>query len=160
MSFSDLLRHLSPRSSLRVTFFDPAFSSSESRPTSRSPLDLSSVASLNDLHGTVTAIHASSTFHLFSAEQQAALVRAVAALLSPVPGSIIFGAHVGLPKKGIVQEEMFGGTVDIHCYDPESWNKPWGDAGSFKTEAILKEAIGPNGKMGWRMVWSAMVNLT
>ncbi|KAG2363519.1 hypothetical protein BDR07DRAFT_1226471, partial [Suillus spraguei] len=106
-------------------FFDPTFLSSESRLTSRSPLDLSSVASLNDLHGEVTAIHASSIFHLFSAEQQASLVRAVAALLSPVPGSIIFGAHVGLPKKGIMREEMFGRTVDMHCYDPESWNKLW-----------------------------------
>lgn len=113
---------------------DPAFLSSESGHMSRSPPDLSSPASLNDLHGKLTAIHASSVFHLFSAEQQASLVRAVAALLSPVPGSIVFGSHVGLPKQGTIREEILGMTVEMYCYDPESWNKLWEDAGPFKTE--------------------------
>ncbi|KAG2747154.1 hypothetical protein P692DRAFT_20835931 [Suillus brevipes Sb2] len=134
---------------------DPAFLSSESGHMSRSPPDLSSPASLNDLHGKLTAIHASSVFHLFSAEQQASLVRAVAALLSPVPGSIVFGSHVGLPKQGTIREEILGMTVEMYCYDPESWNKLWEDAGPFKTEAALKEVIAPNGETGWVMVWSA-----
>ncbi|KAG1816898.1 hypothetical protein EV424DRAFT_1409416 [Suillus variegatus] len=137
---------------------DPAFLSSESGHTSQSPPDLSSLVSLNDLHGKLTAIHASSVFHLFSAEQQASLVRAVAALLSPVPGSIVFGSHVGLPKQGTIREEIFGMTVDMYCYDPESWNKLWEDAGPFKTEAVLKEVITPNGEIGWRMVWSATMS--
>ncbi|KAG1823553.1 uncharacterized protein BJ212DRAFT_1261697 [Suillus subaureus] len=137
---------------------DPAFLSSESGPTSRSPPDLSSLASLNDLYGKLTAIHASSIFHLFSAEQQASLVRAVAALLSPVPGSIVFGSHVGLPKQGTIREETLGMTVEMYCYDPESWNKLWEDAGPFKTEAVLKEVIAPNGEIGWRMVWSVTVD--
>lgn len=134
---------------------DPAFLSSESGHMSRSPPDLSSPASLNDLHGKLTAIHASSVFHLFSAEQQASLVRAVAALLSPVPGSIVFGSHVGLPKQGTIREEILGMTVVMYCYDPESWNKLWEDAGPFETEAVLKEVIAPNGETGWVMVWSA-----
>ncbi|KAG1745247.1 hypothetical protein EDB19DRAFT_1849291 [Suillus lakei] len=136
---------------------DPTFLSSESGPTPRSPPDLSSLTSLNGLHGELTAIHASSIFHLFSAEQQASLVRAVASLLSPAPGSIIFGSHVGLPKQGTIREEVLGMTVEMYCYDPESWNKLWEDAGPFKTEAILKEVIGPNGEIGWMMVWSATV---
>lgn len=131
---------------------DPTFLSSEPETTSQLPPDLSSLTSLNDLHGKLTAIHASSIFHLFSAEQQASLVRAVAALLSPVPGSIVFGSHVGLPKQGTIREEV---TVEMYCYDPESWNKLWEDAGPFKTEAILKEVIAPNGEIGWMMVWSA-----
>ncbi|KAG2156790.1 uncharacterized protein EDB93DRAFT_1125635 [Suillus bovinus] len=134
---------------------DPAFLSSESVHTSRSPPDLSSLVSLNDLHGKLTAIHASSIFHLFSAEQQASLVRAVAALLSPASGSIVFGSHVGLPKQGTIREEVFGMTVDMYCYDPESWNKLWEAAGPFKTEAVLKEVTTPNGEIGWKMVWSA-----
>lgn len=122
---------------------------------SRLPPDLSSPASLNDLHGELTAIHASSIFHLFTAEQQASLVRAVAALLSPAPGSIAFGSHVGLPKQGTIREEILGMKVEMYCYDPESWNKLWEDAGPFKTEAVLREVIAPNGEIGWVMVWSA-----
>ncbi|KAG1862034.1 hypothetical protein DFJ58DRAFT_776048 [Suillus subalutaceus] len=137
---------------------DPAFLSSESGSTSQSPPDLSSLASLNDLHGKLTAIHATSIFHLFSAEQQASLVRAVAALLSPVPGSIVFGSHVGHPKQGTIREEMLGVTVEMYCYNPESWNKLWEDAGPFETEAVLKEVIAPNGEIGWRMVWSATMS--
>ncbi|KAG1760761.1 hypothetical protein EDD22DRAFT_899655 [Suillus occidentalis] len=134
---------------------DPGFLSSESGHMRRSPPDLSSPASLINLHGELTAIHASSIFHLFTAEQQASLVRAVAALLSPVPGSIAFGSHVGLPKQGTIQEETLGMTVEMYCYDPESWNKLWKDAGPFKTEAVLKEVIAPNGEIGWVMFWSA-----
>jgi SAM-dependent methyltransferase len=137
---------------------DPAFLSCESRPTSQSLPDLSSLATLNDLHGKLSAVHASSIFHLFSAEQQASLVRAVASLLSPVPGSIVFGAHVGLPKQGTVREEMLGMAVEMYCYDPESWNKLWEDAGPFKMETVLKEVIAPNGEIGWMMVWSATMS--
>ncbi|KAG1736089.1 uncharacterized protein EDB91DRAFT_535548 [Suillus paluster] len=137
---------------------DPTFLSSEPGHTSQTPPDLSSLTSLNDLHGKLTAIHASSVFHLFSAEQQASLVRAVAALLSPAPGSIVFGSHVGLPKQGTIREEVLGMTVEMYCYDPESWNKLWEDAGPFKTEAILKEVIAPNGEVGWMMVWSATMS--
>ncbi|KAG1745220.1 hypothetical protein EDB19DRAFT_2023695 [Suillus lakei] len=134
---------------------DPTFLSSEPGPTSRSLPDLSSLTSLNDLHGKLTAIHASSIFHLFSAEEQASLVRAVASLLSPAPGSIAFGSHVGLPRQGTVRGTAPGMRVEKYCYDPESWNKLWEDAGPFKTEAILKEVIGLNGEVEWMMVWSA-----
>ena len=96
-------------------------------------------------------------FHLFSAEKQASLVHAVAALLSPAAGSIVFGTHVGLPKQGTIREEMLGMTVEMYCHDPESWKKLWEDAGPFNTEAILEEVEGPNGK-GWMMVWSATMS--
>lgn len=43
----------------------------------------------------------------------------------------------------------------MYCYDPESWNKLWEDAGPFKTEASLTEVIAPNGKVTLKMVWSA-----
>jgi len=110
---------------------------------------------LNDLHGKLTAIHASSIFHLFSAEQQASLVRAVAALLSPEEGSIVFGSHAALPKQGVVRDEVFGMIVEVYCHDPESWNKLWEDAGPFKTETFLTEVVRPDGETAWMMAWSA-----
>ncbi|KAG0698607.1 hypothetical protein DFH29DRAFT_88598 [Suillus ampliporus] len=135
--------------------FDPTFLSSEPGPTSRSPPDLSSLTSLNDLHGKLTAIHASSIFHLFSAEQQASLVRGLAALLSPAPGSIVFGTHAGLRKQGIIWDDVLDETTEVYCHDPESWNKLWEDAGPFKMETILEEVTGVEGEIAWRMVWSA-----
>ncbi|KAG1718392.1 hypothetical protein EDB19DRAFT_924168 [Suillus lakei] len=133
---------------------DPTFLSSEPGSTSRSLPDLSSLTSLNDLRGKLTAIHASSIFHLFSAEEQASLVRAVASLLSPAPGSIAFGSHVGLPRQGTVRGKS-SSMGEEYCYDPESWNKLWEDTGPFKTEAVLKEFTGLNGEVEWMMVWSA-----
>ncbi|KAG0696576.1 hypothetical protein DFH29DRAFT_194053 [Suillus ampliporus] len=135
--------------------FDPTFLSSEPGPTSQSPPDLSSLTSLNDLHGKLTAIHASSIFHLFSAEQQASLVRGLAALLSPAPGSIAFGTHGGLPKQGIIWEDVLGEKVEVYCHDPESWNKLWEEAGPFKMDTILEEVTDLEGGIAWKMVWSA-----
>ncbi|KAG2128703.1 hypothetical protein DEU56DRAFT_915375 [Suillus clintonianus] len=137
---------------------DPTFLSSEPGPSSQSLPDLSSLTSLNDLRGKLTAIHAASIFHLFSQEEQASLVRAVASLLSPAPGSIAFGSHVGYPKQGTIRWKGPGMKADKYCYDPESWNKLWEDAGPFKTETILKEVTGPNGGIGWTMVWSATIS--
>ncbi|KAI0003796.1 hypothetical protein BJV74DRAFT_985535 [Russula compacta] len=57
-------------------------------PTGPTP-ELRGLTSLNPLHGRVTAIHATSFFHLFGEEKQLHLARALAGLLSPEPGSII-----------------------------------------------------------------------
>jgi hypothetical protein len=92
---------------------------------------------------------------LFSAEQQASLVRAVATLLSPTEGSIVFGSQIGLPRQGIVREEVLGTSVEMYYYDPESWKKLWEDAGSFKVEAFLTEVVGLKGEVAWKMFWSA-----
>jgi len=135
---------------------ETSFLTSDPGPASSSPApDLSSLTSLNDLHGKLTAIHASSIFHLFSAEQQASLVRAIAALLSPAEGSIVFGSQMGLPRQGTLREEASGMTVEMYCYDPESWKKLWEDAGSFRVEAFLTEVVGANGVVAWKMFWSA-----
>jgi hypothetical protein len=53
---------------------------------------------------------------------------------------------------------MLGMAVEMYCYDPESWNKLWEDAGPFKMETVLKEVIAPNGEIGWMMVWSATMS--
>lgn len=155
----DLFRSTSksfPSTFIAGDCLEPSFLTSDPGPASPSPVpDLSSITSLNELHGTLTAIHASSIFHLFSAEEQATLVRALATLLSPTEGSIVFGSQIGLPRQGTVREEVLGMSVEMYCYDPESWKKLWEDAGSFKVEAFLTEVIGLKGEVAWKMFWSA-----
>ncbi|KAJ8592964.1 hypothetical protein M405DRAFT_638963 [Rhizopogon salebrosus TDB-379] len=135
----DLFRSTSesfPSTFIAGDCLEPSFLTSDPGPASPSPVpDLSSITSLNDLHGTLTAIHASSIFHLFSAEEQASLI--------------------GLPRQGTVGEEVLGMSVEMYCYDPESWKKLWEDAGSFKVEAFLTEVIDLKGEVAWKMFWSA-----
>lgn len=108
-------------------------------PASVPPPPLSTLASLNPLRGHVSAIHASAFFHLFNEEQQLYLAKAVACLLSPEPGSIIFGSHVGLPEVGL-RKGTSGGTRFAHS--PESWEQLWDgevfEKGTVKVEARLK----------------------
>jgi hypothetical protein len=94
-------------------------------PLSSAP-DLRSLTSLSPLHGRVFAIHASALFHLFSEEKQLHLARALAGLLSPEPGSMIFGLHKGAPeKKGFEPSIMRGDHHRMWCHSPESWTELW-----------------------------------
>ena len=86
--------------------------------------DLRSLTSLNPLHGRVFAIHASSFFHLFSEEKQLHLARALAGLLSPETGSMIFGVHISAPEKGF-QPSLSGRDRGLWCHSPESWTELW-----------------------------------
>ena len=61
---------------------------------------LSSLATLTPLLSRVSAIHASMFFHLFDEEKQRALALRLAGLLSPRPGSIIFGRHIAGAVQG------------------------------------------------------------
>jgi len=97
-----------------------AHASASDHPSVSAPT-LHGLTSLNPLHGRVFAIHASSFFHLFSEEKQLHVARALAGLLSPEPGSVIFGMQVGLPEKG------FDPSVMMWCHSPESWTQLWDD---------------------------------
>ena len=94
-------------------------------PTSGSAPDLRSLTSLNPLHGRVFAIHASSFFHLFDEEKQLHLARALAGLLSPEPGSMIFGVHVGAPEKKGFVPSLRSRDHRLWCHSPESWIELW-----------------------------------
>jgi hypothetical protein len=72
----------------------------------------------------VSAIHASSFFHLFGEEKELYVARALAGLLSPEPGSVIFGLHVGSPDKGFIPSPMHGDRR-MFCHSPESWAQLW-----------------------------------
>jgi hypothetical protein len=105
-------------------------------PIGRTP-DLRSLTSLNPLRGQVSAIHASCFFHLFSEEKQLHLARALSGLLSPEPGSMIFGLHLGLAEKGFASVT----THPVFCHSPESWAQVWDDLvfekGMVKVQAKL-----------------------
>lgn len=124
--------------------FDPGFLETIGpfySPPSEPRPDLSTLTSLNPLRGHVSAIHASSFFHLFSEEKQLQLAKALAGLLSPEPGSVLLGAHGGRPVKGL-RVEMYrpnshGITMFCHC--PESWKELW-DGQVFKKGTVKVEA--------------------
>ncbi|KAI0034151.1 hypothetical protein K488DRAFT_84243 [Vararia minispora EC-137] len=108
--------------------------------------DLKPLTSLNPLHGRVSAIHAASLFHLFSQEKQIHLARAMAGLLSPESGSMIFGEQVSQPVTG----EYFLGKIGedpMFCQSPESWEQMWvrifGE-GVVKVETDLREVPKPD----------------
>ncbi|KAI0374558.1 hypothetical protein BV20DRAFT_987955 [Pilatotrama ljubarskyi] len=128
--------------------FDPTHL--EAVPPFYSPADtpvpqLSTLASLNPLRGHVSAIHASAFFHLFPEERQFALAQALAGLLSPEPGSMLLGAHGGLPEKGFRLEGLRPNShgIPMFCHSPESWKELWDGQifkqGTVKVNAFLHE---------------------
>lgn len=82
---------------------------------------LTSLTSLTPLQGYVSAIHASSFFHLFDEIRQLELARRLGTLLSPVRGSTIFGFHGGRPEKGLRMEALNSAGKYMFCHSPDSW---------------------------------------
>ncbi len=123
--------------------FDPAFlepSPPTYTPPPSPPPPLSSVRTLTELRGHVSAITICAVFHVFETEAaQLELARALAALLSPAPGSTIVGLHNGLREKGWWR----GQTFHMFCHSPESWAEMWDGVvfakGSVRVDARLVE---------------------
>ncbi|KAF9048652.1 hypothetical protein BJ165DRAFT_1041597 [Panaeolus papilionaceus] len=91
-------------------------------------VDLHKISCLNDLHQKVSAIHASSLFHLFQEEVQLDLARRLASLLLPKKGSVIFGTHISTPEKGLRPQITPKSSDDdwrMFCHNPESWEQLW-----------------------------------
>lgn len=127
------------------------------------PPDLASLSTLAPLRGRVGAIYASSFFHLFGEAQQAELARRLAGLLSPTPGSFIFGSHVGRPESGLRVEfarPNVDARVRMFCHSPESWRALWEGVlgkGAVEVWAVLKEVQRrdmPEGVKAYIMAWS------
>jgi len=111
-------------------------------PPPAAPAALNVLTSLNPLRGHISAIHASSIFHLFDEESQHHLARALGALLSPEPGSMILGSHTGLPDIGT--HSWFGDDrYRMFCHSPDSWTELWDggvfEKGTVRVEATVKE---------------------
>jgi len=123
---------------------------------------LNTLTSLTPLQGHISAIHASSFFHLFDEARQEVLVRRVATLLSPEPGSVIFGLHGGLPEKGLPAEIAGRPGRRMFCHSPDSWRELWDgqvfSKGTVQVEATLKEYNRPGSwlKTGafYPLIWS------
>ncbi|KAF7969206.1 hypothetical protein HWV62_27999 [Athelia sp. TMB] len=105
-------------------------------PPSAPPPALGALTSLNPLRGHVSAIHASSLFHLFDEAPQRKLAHALGALLSPEPGSVIFGSHNGLRERGF---KTGARRANVFCHSPESWAELW-DGGVFEREKVRVDA--------------------
>ncbi|EJD47004.1 hypothetical protein AURDEDRAFT_62737 [Auricularia subglabra TFB-10046 SS5] len=83
-------------------------------PLTAPPTSLAQVDSLTPLLGHITAIYASSFFHLFSEERQRLLARRLFALLRPQSGSVIFGSHVAMKSTGMLK----GSKGSMFCHRP------------------------------------------
>jgi len=75
---------------------------------------LRNLTSLTPLKGQISAIYASNVFHLFGMEKQWELARRLASLLSPNPGSIIFGRHGVMPSEPGESRNCDGKEVFYH----------------------------------------------
>ncbi|KAF9466489.1 hypothetical protein BDZ94DRAFT_170819 [Collybia nuda] len=101
------------------------------------PLD--ELTSLTPLQGHISAIHASAFFHLFDESKQLELARILATLLSPLPGSLIFGLHGGKPQKGFRTEVKNNAGSYMFCHSPESWRELW-DGPVFRKGSVRVDA--------------------
>ena len=110
-------------------------------PPATSVPDLSTLTSLNPLHGHVSAIYTSHFFHLFPKDAQVRLARALAGLLSPKPGSMIFGMQLGLPESGDLENPLI--PRRLFCHNSRSWSELWdGEVfpkGTVKVSAFVTE---------------------
>ncbi|KLO15970.1 hypothetical protein SCHPADRAFT_823813 [Schizopora paradoxa] len=126
--------------------------------------------SLVPLEGKIGFIHVSNFFHLFTEAEQLHLARSLASLLSPSPGSMIFGAHVSRPEKGFRSEApppapgYLGNRM--FCHSAASWIEMWdGEVfakGTVKVEAKVVEqqredlvVLDPGVKF-YQIVWSVI----
>ncbi|KAF9238203.1 hypothetical protein BU15DRAFT_75364 [Melanogaster broomeanus] len=114
--------------------------------------ELKSLTTLNPLHGRLSVIHASNFFHLFNEPKQLHMAHALAGLLSPEPGSIIFGGNRGGHEKGTVAE--MDSTMEVFCHSPQSWTELWDGVvfpkGHVEVETLLLEV---NAGF-WYLLWS------
>jgi hypothetical protein len=87
-------------------------------------------------------MHVSRLFHLFDEPMQLALARVLVGLLSPLPGSVIFGEHIAKEHEGNTVEMDTHGNWKVFCHSPESWTKLWLELfpeGTVQVEARLNK---------------------
>ena len=124
-------------------------------PTSTTPLSphaplLSTVKSLSELQGHISAIFTGAFFHLFKYDGQARVARLLASLLSPLPGSMLLGVQGGRHEKGFWCPAP--GT-QMNCHSPESWRELWegvfAEVGAqVRVEARVRKEIGGDSLFG------------
>ena len=123
-------------------FIKPAPPCYETPSTPRPDLkSLPEMKSLTPLQGHVSAISVSLFFHLFPKDGQIHAAKALASLLSPVRGSMIFGTHVST-NDGTSKEFPFTADKTIYGFGVEDWKRLWNGEvfkeGSVRVEAELQ----------------------
>lgn len=103
-------------------------------------------------------------FHLFDESAQLQLARSLAGLLSPEPGSFIFGWQCGLEEQGVlVGSAPDSSRVTMVCHSPESWENMWDGVvfhkGTVEVRAKLIEGVWhkdfvDTGSSFWWLEWS------
>ncbi|KAL5476781.1 hypothetical protein ACEPAI_2967 [Sanghuangporus weigelae] len=113
-----------------------------SAPTTPCPT-LSTLNSLTPLQGYVSAIHVAQFFHLFGKEDQIKAARALASLLSPLPGSMIFGSHSTKSVSCEIIHPGSAGGFSVYCFSPEDWCALWDgvifEKGTVEVKAELRD---------------------
>ncbi|KAI0321912.1 hypothetical protein OF83DRAFT_1050413 [Amylostereum chailletii] len=108
------------------------------------PPALEAVTSLNPLRGHVSAVFMGKFLHLFDEAGQAHLARALAGLLSPEPGSILFGVQGAQPERGPFTPTSSDWTM--FCHSLESWKELWeGVFGPGKVKVETRMVTEPGG---------------
>ncbi|KAJ3834310.1 hypothetical protein F5878DRAFT_654016 [Lentinula raphanica] len=100
-------------------------------PFTKETLPTTSIPSLSALHGHVSAIFTGAFFHLFNEEQQELIVRTLAGLLSPEPGSLVLGVQGG------INVLLFAGELEGIML----WEGIFGK-GSVEVEARVRREVG------------------
>ncbi|KAI0762267.1 hypothetical protein C8Q74DRAFT_1207056 [Fomes fomentarius] len=105
---------------------------------------LARVQSLNELRGHVSAVFMGKFLHLFDEAAQARIARALAGILSPAPGSMLFGVQGALAERG--QFRPTGSDFTMFCHSPETLGKVFEDAfggpGTIRFESRLTSEPG------------------
>ncbi|KAG6826219.1 hypothetical protein H0H93_016688, partial [Arthromyces matolae] len=91
--------------------------------------------------------------------RQYELGQRLATLLSPQPGSILFGSHIGMPEKGFARGKEE--EPSLFCHSPETWRDLWDgqifEKGTVRVEVYLKEVERPDVKLFepfYFLIWS------
>ncbi|KAE9411498.1 hypothetical protein BT96DRAFT_15080 [Gymnopus androsaceus JB14] len=125
-------------------------------PTCTGDSPLNTVKSLHELTGRINAIHVSRLFHLFTERQQLELAHRLAKLLSPSPGSMIFGQHRGSDVPGVIANALGETSFD---HSPDSWKTLWNGVvfpeGTVEVNCVLRPATASSIR-GTTLDWSVI----
>lgn len=131
---------------LQGDIFDPSFLRQDVPPLSSpseivdKPPPLKSLTSLTPLQHHVSVIYTAAFFHLFEEDKQRQLAFLFASLLSPLPGSIIFGSHTGASDSD--DDKLGKGRLTFRgekafAHSPTTWEELWtGKDGPFKPDQV------------------------
>ena len=168
-----------PERFLAGDIFDPSFLSPDGSPATPSstppspPPALSTLTSLTPLQHRISVIHTGAFFHLFDDVKQRKLAHLLASLLSPLPGSMILGSHMGRPdteeyKNGGWRPSNLHPGAKMFAHSPTSWRNLWvGSGGVFRPQDVtvwtdtqerdrsyMNLAPGDTERKGHLLIWS------